>query len=354
MTWRKSLVRLLSLIVIGCLAVSCSASLPAVQRAVIGMTIHVRGADKAGIKRQFDLMTAMHVKWVRVDVGWAWVESERGQFDWTDPDTVVDEAKARGMNVLIVLAFTPAWARSSGAGHAGVTPYSRPTQMSEFADFARIAAQRYASRGVRNWEIWNEPNLRRFWPPRPAADEYGDLFRSAAAAIRGVDSKARLLIAGLSPKYGSSDDESSPVDYLEKLYDNGTAQLADAIAVHPYSFPAMPMAAQQRMIGGFKDLPALHTVMDNHGDGKKKIWITEFGSPTGSGPNSVSEQDQAAALVQAHEQFQQWDWAGALIYYELVDAGENLSDNADNFGVLRESLDPKPAAVALMQAGSGG
>lgn len=348
MTWRQSLLRLLSLVLIGLSVLSCQASV-ASKQPDIGMTVHSRGADAETIKRQFDLMAAMHVTWVRVDVGWAWVESERGQFDWAYPDEIVSEAAARGMKVLVVLANSPAWAGSSAPGQSAIEPYSRPANLSDFASFARIAAQRYASRGVRSWEIWNEPNTSQFWPPSPDANEYGDLFRVIAAAIRRVDPKATLLIGGLSPKTDSSGAEIPPAKYLEQLYGNGAAQLADGIAAHPYSYPALPMQKSRQAAGGFKDLPALHAVMVRHGDGQKKIWITEFGAPTGTDPAAVSEEAQAAAFSQARQLVASWAWAGPLIYYELVDGGTDPSDKEQNFGVLHEDLTAKAAALALMR-----
>jgi hypothetical protein len=294
----------------------------------------------------------MDVRWVRVDIGWAWIERERGRPDWAYPDKIVSEATARGMNVLAVIAFTPEWARSSIPGHSGITPQHRPADPSEFARFAQAVAERYAPLGVHSWEVWNEPNIRHFWPPRPDADEYGSLFRSVAEAIRKVDQKATLLIGGLSPRYDSSPTEVSPMEYLTQLYLNGTAQLADAVAVHPYSFPAMPADAEQRMVGGFGDLPAVRDVMVRYGDIGKRIWITEFGAPTGTGRHSVSEEDQAAALLQARELLGYWKWSGPLIYYELADGGTDPADVSQNFGVLREDLDPKPAAIALIEAAS--
>lgn len=329
--------------------VSCQSAKGAVD---IGMTVHFRGADAASIERQFDVMADMNVRWVRVDVGWAWIERDPGRPDWAYTDKIVSEAAERGMRVLAVLAFTPAWARASVPGHSGVTPRHRPADLSDFARFARVAAQRYVPLGVRSWEVWNEPNIRHFWPPRPDADEYGQLFRAVAEAIRGVDPQTTILIGGLSPRYESSPTEISPVDYLEQLYANGTAQLADAIGVHPYSFPAMPADEDQRMDGGFGDLRALRDVVAGHGDAGKHIWITEFGAPTGTGRHSVSEEDQAAALLQARELLEKWKWSGPLIYYELVDGGSDPSDVAENFGVLRDDLEPKPAAVALIEAGS--
>ncbi|MDP9166749.1 MAG: cellulase family glycosylhydrolase [Actinomycetota bacterium] len=345
-TGRSRLVRLLAMVLIGVSAVACQASPPHVE---IGMTVHLRGADAANLKKQFDLMADMKVSWVRMDVDWSAVESGRGQFDWSYPDRISSEASAHGMKVLAVVAFSPAWARPSATGPSATISHARPDQLSDFTDFARAAVQRYASQGVHSWEVWNEPNSGKFWPPRPDADEYGRMFREAAAAIHGVDSGATVLIGGLAPRYDGPDAGISPADYLERLYANGSAQVADGIAVHPYSFPALPAdASQPNIVGGFQDLPALHGVTSKHGDGGKKIWITEFGAPTGTGPNAVSEQDQAKALLQARHEAGSWDWAGPLIYYELVDGGTNLTEIEDNFGVLRADLSLKPAATALM------
>lgn len=308
------------------------------------MCVHLVGADTATIKREFDLMAAMHVTWIRMDLDWSVIEHDRGQFNWAYPDQIINEALARQMKVVAILAYTPYWARSSGT-----TRYASPDHSSDYANFARIAAARYVPDGVRTWEIWNEPNTSDFWQPRPDANAYGALFRAAAAAIRGVDPHATLLTGGLTRGADTPDSLISQTTYLDQLYSNGTAQLADGIAVHPYSFPSLPMDVNQPAVGGLKDLPALHALMDRHGDGRKKIWITEFGAPTGAGSQAVSQEDQAAAIALAGGQVQLWDWAGPLIYYELVDGGNDATDIQQNFGVLRSDLTLKRAAVALMK-----
>jgi polysaccharide biosynthesis protein PslG len=327
------------------LAGSVTACQSAGTEVPIGMTVHYRGADPQLLHDQFDALSAMKVGWVRVDVDWSVVEPVQSRLDWTSVDVIVDRATARGMQVLLVLAFTPPW--TVGA----TTPQraARPDDPAAFANFARVAAQRYAARGVHHWEIWNEPNSEKFWPPQPDAAEYGRVFRAAATAVREVDPRATLLIGGLSPTYGTpGSSDVDPAGYLSALYDDGAAQLADAIAVHPYTFPSQPMDRRQRTTGGFRDLPAVHDLMVQRGDGAKKIWITEYGAPTGTGPNAVSERAQAAALLSARRFVDSWDWAGPLIYYELEDGGTDLGDIEQNFGVLRTDGTPKLAATALM------
>ncbi|MED5814340.1 cellulase family glycosylhydrolase [Mycolicibacterium sp. 050232] len=340
MTARRWLVCLLLLGMVSSTVSACQSPHPA----AIGMNVHYRDDDAATVKRQFDLMAAMNVDWVRVDVDWSAIEPERGEFDWEPADLLVDEALAHQMNVLIVLSYTPDWARSSATDTKSPDSHFRPVDSMSYARFARATAQRYASRGVHHWEIWNEPNSTKFWPPRPDPDEYGALFRVIRAAIREVDPTAELLIGGLAPPYDPTD--ISATNYLEQLYANGTAQLADAVAVHPYSNPALPIMGEQSS-GGLKDIPALHAVMDRHGDTTKSIWITEFGAATGTAPDAVSEQDQAATLEWARLEAERWDWAGPLIYYELVDGGTDVNDIEQNYGVLRADLSPKQAAIDL-------
>ena len=157
-----------------------------------------------------------------------------------------------------------------------------------------------------------------------------------------------MLIGGLAPQPDPPSVGTTPASYLEQLYRDGAAQLADGIAIHPTAFPRCPWRKSGQAAGGFKDLPALHAVMAEHGDGQTKIWITEFGAPTGTSPNALTAQGQAITLLQAREQVEHWDWAGPLIYYELVNGGTDPVDKEQNFGVLRQDLTLKLAALALM------
>lgn len=336
--------RALSLVLVTCFALLSCGSMPVADGSrEIGMTVRLVDTDPATVTREFDLMASMHVSWVRADFDWSAIEVNHGGFNWAYPDGIVKEASARRMNVLPVLAYTPSWARP-----AATTSHTPPSHASDFAEFARAAAARYAPLGVHTWEIWNEPNINDFWQPAPDANKYGELFRAAAATIRGVDPTATVLTGGLTRGSDTADGSRiSQTKYLEQLYANGTAQEASAIAVHPYSFPWLPLTDTTPMVGGFNDVPALQQVMKRHGDGGKKIWITEFGAPTGTASYAVTDNNQALSLVQARRQNQQWSWAGPLIYFELRDAGTDRAVGDDNFGVVRRDLSLKPAGRAL-------
>jgi hypothetical protein len=331
----------LSIVVLSVVLVVSVMSWGAVGPSKIGMMVQLHGTDSATVGREFDIMAKMHVTWIRASFDWPTVETNRGQLNWAYTDEVVREASARGMSVVGILSHTPAWARPPGT-----TSAHPPDDPAEFADFARTVAARYGPLGVHTWEIWNEPNIYSFWPPAPDANKYGELFRAAAAAIRPVDPSATLLIGGLTSGADAPDGSRiSQTTFLEQLYRNGTAQAADAVAVHPYSF-LWPHAVV--VVGGLEQLPALHQVMEQHGDGRKKLWITEFGAPTGTAPDAVSDRSQAITIMSARSLIQKWTWVGPLIYFELRDSGTDPAVVDDNFGVVRRDLSLKPAGEALL------
>lgn len=322
-----------------------SSVLPPGRPAQLGMCIHLADQKGATASREFDLMAAMNVKWVRADFDWSDIEREPGQFNWSYQDRVVQEAMARQMQVIAILTYTPGWARPPGT-----TSHAPPERVSDYAAFAHAAVTRYAPLGVRTWEIWNEPNASEFWQPRPDPERYAELFRAIAGAVRAVDPGATLLTGGLTRGADAADGSRlSQMTYLEHLYANGAAQLADAVAVHPYSFPWLPMQDSPSLVGGFDDLPRLRSLMVRHGDTDKKIWITEFGAPTGTVPGAMSETDQADTIRQARRQVQSWTWAGPLIYFELRDEGTDPADIQQHFGLVRRDWSLKPAGEVLIK-----
>ena len=138
--------RQLALVLIICFAtMSCQAPEPQ-EHAEIGMVLHYRGVDDTILGRQFDLMEAMDADWVRIDLDWSAIESERGRYDWAVTDKLVDQAEAHGINVLGVIAFTPDWARSSTESAPENRRHQRPDRLSDYAEFTRMVVQRYAPR----------------------------------------------------------------------------------------------------------------------------------------------------------------------------------------------------------------
>lgn len=297
----------------------------------------------AELARDLDLVKASGMRWVRLDFDWASIEDVQGRYDWTNLDRVVAAVRTRGLEVLALPAYTPPWARP-----AGTDSHTPPSDPAAFARFVGAAAARYAPQGVQAFEIWNEPNISAFWQPKPDPAAYARLLVAAAAAVHSANPVATVISGGLSPATDEADGSSiRPATFLRALYAAGAAASFDAVAVHPYSFPALPTDTTTAEWNTFQALPLLHELMAANGDAGKRIWLTEVGAPTGTSPDAVSEARQADIVTAAVTAAPSWAWTGPTFLYSIRDAGSDGGDREQNFGLLRRDFSPKPAWTAL-------
>jgi hypothetical protein len=293
-----------------------------------------------------DAVAATGMTWVRTDFYWPLMEPGRGQFSWGATDEFVRAATARGLHVLAVPDYTPAWASS------GPTDHYPPRNLSDYASFVAAATSRYAPMGVHAWEIWNEPNRASFWLPKADPPTYTHLLQQAYAAIKHVDSHATVISGGLSPA-GDDGLNMAPQTFLDAMYRNGARGSFDAVGYHPYSWPYPPMYAAGW--NTFYQTPNVHAIMSHYGDGAKQIWGTETGWPTGTGRYAVSEGTQAQYTVDAIRQWESWSFHGPFFLYTIHDLGTNSNAWDQNMGMLDYHGSPKPvaAAVTALLAGAG-
>ena len=134
----------------------------------------------------------------------------------------------------------------------------------------------------------------------------------------------------------------SPLEFLKAMYKDGAGTYFDALSVHPYSVPDLPMTPSPT--NDFVTLPEIHDLMVAMGDGAKPVWITEYGAST-SGSGSVSEETQAASLVKAYEQAANWGWVSHFFWYNWQDSG---SDGP--YGLIASNGQAKPSLAAFEAA----
>jgi hypothetical protein len=311
----------------------------------------VLGRSDADLARELDLVAATGAKYLRIDVYWAGIETQRGTFNWANTDRIVSAASSRGLKVLGILDYSPTWARPPGTDD-----HYAPSNPADYANFATAAAQRYAPRGVRDWEIWNEPNTAMFWKPKPSPTAYEQLLAAAYPAIKTADAGATVITGGLSPAPDAADGSAiAPVTFLNGLYSAGGAGSFDAVGHHPYNYPYMPMKAEPtnynwNAFGGVT--PMLYQTMQAHGDGAKKIWGTEMGAPTPY--NGMTPDYLAAYITEAYNAWAKWSFTGPLLWYAYRDAGTDPSNIEDHFGVSYTDMSPKQPALAAITSALGG
>src|SRR5262245_44018466 len=146
-------------------------------------------------------MRRFGIRWVRLQFYWN-LDGRRDRPDLTGPDWLdtssfehwVDAFAANGIGVVGVLFGSARWASSAAdqddAG-GGLPRWAvAPPLEADWTLFVRTIAERLRGR-VRDWEVWNEPDIPVFWVG--TAEDYVPLARSAAAVLRSVDPGVRVV-----------------------------------------------------------------------------------------------------------------------------------------------------------------
>lgn len=320
------------------------------------------GDSSSVLSQTLDDTVAMGATTIHLDLGWDDIQPRSASiYNWTNFDRVVQAARSRHLTLLPILAYTPAWARPRGC----MTAKCAPANPHAFATFAAAAARRYAPLGIHTWEIWNEPNVVGFWQPTPNVTQYVNLLRVTSSAIRAVDSHSFIISAGLAPSATSSGN-IAPIAFFSKFADLGGIRLVDAIGDHPYSYPVPPSYkatwnAWQQMDG---TAVSIESILVAHGAASKKIWITEYGAPTGGPgaeaiptdynftlkPDHVNEALQAQMANDSIRLARSSSYIGAIYWYSYKDLGTNRSTVENFFGLRRFDGSAKPAWQSLRQA----
>lgn len=299
---------------------------------------------------------------VRMDLGWNGVQAAGpDSYSWERTDRVVAAARSRGLALIMVMAYAPAWAQAPGCP-VSTCPPADPTAIRAFA---RTAAERYAGNGLLAWEVWNEPNVAGFWGPRVDPGAFTTLLRVASEAIRGVDPDATILLGGLA-SVPDTDSSVAPATFLEEVAAGGGLTAIDGVAFHPYTFPLL--ASQSRTsTGPWSQIDvgaqSLRAVLSRHGSAGIPIWLTEYGAPTGGrglafdgrgavarGTTHVTDAQQAAIAADAVAQVRRDQGVVAMIWYSDRDLASGSPSDLDNFGLRRTDGSAKPAFARLRDA----
>jgi hypothetical protein len=272
----------------------------------------------------------------RFHVQWADVERRRGRYRWGRADPGYGAIQAYAAHPVMLLYNAPEWARDPNARcRSEVCAYApRPKYDRRWRQFVRAAVSRYP--GVRAVEIWNEPNLSRFWAPRPDPRRYATLLRIAHDAVVEVNPSVPVLVGGLIPTYG--DGGSIPADrFLREVYVEAGAAAFEGIGTHPYPSHAPFVETMWR------SLDALRAVRLAYGDGATPLWITEVGISTHA-RSGVTLDQQGDVLIELYRSIQGHDVSSFVIHRFQVGAEGGYWNQT---AVVSRDLTPKPAYCEL-------
>lgn len=288
-----------------------------------------------------DLLAASGAAVVRRPLNWTAVEAEPGEADWAATDLVYEQLAEAGVRPIWTVTSAPCWAAADPACKPNLPSYApAPEHFADFAAFSAEVAERYPdSAGI---EVWNEPNLERFYIGGGDARSYSDLFNQTAAAIADAGSDVPLIAAGLSPVLPeqADGDRYAWEPYLETMIDSGVAESADGIGLHPYSAfePGTEFIANAT-----GQLQAAERIV-----GSEPIYVTEVGLTT-AGPNAVTPAEQAEGLRQAFETFAA-EGVPLIVIHRFFDESESEFPAEAGYGVVAANrTTPKPAYCTVAE-----
>jgi len=308
-----------------------------------GTQFHATWGDYTDAQRvlALDRLKAAGATWVRIDVGWETLEPSAGSIaSWYLRliEFSVDQARSRGINVILTLWATPEWA--SGSADNTVPPRNP-------ADYGRLAgwlAGHFRGR-VAAYEIWNEPDLSGFFQGSPT--QYVGLLKAAYPTIKAGDPAAKV-VGGAT--------EMNDDGYLTSVYAAGGRGSFDVWSTHPYMGPsnAAPETPDDGNDWILDHVRAIRALMVAKGDGNKPIWFTEFGwssHTTAAGAPTwkygVTQAQQADYLVRALSFVAaNHTYVPVMIWYnERNKATGDIHE--DNYGLMTRDFQPKPAYTAV-------
>lgn len=332
---------------------------------VPGLSTHVSPWDPVSRAQEMDLDRAAGMEVLRTDFIWSQIEPAPGDFRFDGYDQMVADAESRGMRMLVLLVYSNALYESVPGSTSSLDPAA-------YARFAAACAARYGTR-VAGYEVWNEPNLDRFWTPRADPAAYGALLKAAAAAIRRECPACTVVSGGLAQAGGMG--PWRPWTFLEEAWlahpDLGDA--FDVLALHPYTVFQWLSPEEDNETGS---LPVMidraRLLLAAHGT-TKPLWVTEGGWPSAppppAGPETppfpnVDNVDQARYLVRG-QVLAASRGVEMFLWYTTFDGPLSGGDSSENwFGLMGHdpdasddvppALKPSYAAARTMNTLVGG
>ena len=271
-----------------------------------------------------DATKAAGLGWVRIDLNWIDCEPSQGQYDFALLDGVVDAAKARGLSVLAVVGYGPAWASSGDT--MGDGPMDDVPVEGAYPAFVTAVVQHFQDR-VTHYELWNEPNLEQFFDGTPD-DSTSRILVPGAQAVHNACPNCKVVAPGLAT-VGMDYDT-----WMDAAMSAAKDQI-DIVSGHIYAgFPVDSPGSGSTSDSFFNKLEShrvletggtvvfegplsFREVMDKHGV-TAPFWITETGKEATLG-DAAEEDAQALYYRRAIEAMLARPWVENTIFYESFD-----------------------------------
>ena len=309
------------------------------------------GSSSSTWAPQLAAVASAGIPLAREDARWSRVEPSapsggHHNYNWSFDDSIVTAMAQQHVRWYPIIDYSTSWSGVIGGDSNSMVA---PSHYADFATYANAFAQRYGRGGafwkanpglpqlpVTDYEIWNEENSTAFLRPQGNAPEaYADLFMAARAAIKPVDSNAKVVIGGLALGNNGGADE---IQFIQRMFAHrpDLRGHVDAVGLHPYQ---LAVADVYRRIALFRQ------AYDRLDSSRVPIELTELGWAS----TSVSDAQRGQDLSHLASELPRSDCnVGRLLVYSWTSAEQNGSHADDWFGIYNHNATPKGSGSAFL------
>ncbi len=271
--------------------------------------------DKTVQKNGVDMIKKSNSAGIRSNFDWNSMESD-GTLDWNNHNmkNVTEELKKQGLRLLPIMSgpsldYCSAWNEMP----------KTTKQLEGWRKYVRYSAEILKEYGVKEYEIWNEPNLASFNLNKDGGAVYAALLRASAEEIKAVDPTAKVggpAVTGINGYWGR--------DYFTDAMDAGMGDYADAVTLHAYADDAAEKSDMPQSIEWFRNKFREYT-------GKTaEVWSSESGYS--SADEGIDERAKGAFNSRATVYYKAAGLCDKVIFYNFEKKGVVKTDKEHQFG----------------------
>lgn len=276
---------------------------------------HTEGASRLGInttlrtfREEIKSIGELGAGTIRVPLQWQLAKIQRGEYDWSTVDRLLQAAQAKQIDVLFTLRTNVSKENEKPRrkkrgtieiGHESV-------DKKEWVRFVETLANRYRGQKV-SYEIENQVNEETFW--KGTLEQYLELLETGYDVIKKADPNAKVLPSAMGCGIVQNAKSGWTGPKAWKWHDGWlkpifSTKKFDVVNVHDYYFPS-DITANGLTFRSY--LQHIQDLMRASGVGNRPIWVTETGFvslPTDANGrvDDGSYEKQARWLTEAYQQ----------------------------------------------------
>lgn len=298
---------------------------------VVGVCTHF-SQGKGLLPVNLEMIRQAGITSIRDEVAWSRVEREKGRLAMPEEwDTYVRRAASAGLSPMLILDY----------GNQFYDNGDKPLSEDALEGFARYSefVVRHFKGTVRDYEIWNEWDIKIGSTTPGTAESYTALLKKVYPRIKAIDPTITVYGGGMTP--GAIRN-----GWLEKMLAGGALSSLDVVSIHTYNYGQPGREGSPEAWAEW--MQQVQDLITRHNQGKPApLYVTEMGWPTQVDRRGRPAAVSADYLARMFLLSRSMPFLKGIWWYDFQDDGWKATYNEDNFGIVRADLTPKPAWFAM-------